>query len=267
MKICEACGTENDDTRVFCMSCGARLPAPAAGSLPGLPKNPVANVGATAPPVSTFRPAGQSSKPGKIRQARRGFFETLFALLPWLLLAGLGVAIYLATLPPADIPAPATPDISESNRLADFLKKASETSGGAFQADQGAINRFLAASVRLQPVSNLFGLKTDYTRCYARLSDNRLDFTLQIEIQGHPLYLTLGLAPAEKKGRLVPEVVGAQFGRLPLPAPIASLARVIWSPCFDSLENVIVLLRGAQSAKVEDGRIVFRWPGGSESPR
>jgi hypothetical protein len=94
-----------------------------------------------------------------------------------------------------------------------------------------------------------------------------MDFTLQIEIHGQPVFLTLGFSPVEKNGRVFPEVAGAQIGRLPLPAPIASLLLPLWSPCFDSLENVIDLLRGAQSAKVEDGRIVFRWPGGTESPR
>ena len=267
MKTCESCGTENDDTRVFCTNCGARLPAPAPGSLPGLPKNPAANVGASAPPVSGYRPSGQLKKPGKIRQAGRGFFGTLFVFLPWIAVAGLGAAIYLAIQPPADIPPVAAPDSAESNRLAEFLQKASATPGGAFQADQGAINRFLAAGVRLEPVTNPFGVKADFNRCYARLAKDRMDFTLQIEVQDHPLYLTLGLAPAEKNGRLIPKVVGAEIGRLPLPGPLASIVLPVWSPCFDSLENVIDLLRGAQSAKVEEGRIVFRWPAGSESPR
>lgn len=266
MKTCEACGTENDDTRVFCMNCAARLPAPAPGSLPGVPKNP-ANVGVSAPPVSSFRPTIQTKKPGKIRQAGRGFFGTLFAFLPWLLLIGLGATIYLAIQPPANIPPEATPDSAESNRLVEFLQKASTSSGGAFQAEQGAINRFLAASVRLEPIANPLGMKAGFTRCYAQLAENQLDFTLQIEIQGHPVYLTLGLAPGEKNGRLTSRVVGAEIGRLPLPAPLASLILPVWSPCFDSLENMIDLLRGAQSAKLDDGRIVFRWPGESESPR
>ena len=264
MKTCESCGTENDDTRVFCMNCGTRLPAP--GSLPGVPKTSAA-VGASAPPISTFRPTAPIKKPGKIRQAGRGFFGTLVFFLPWFLLAGLGAAIFFAIQTPSDIPADAAPDPDESQRLVEFLQKASSTPGGAFQADQGAINRLLAAGVRLEPIANPFGVKTAFTRCYTRLSENRMDFTLQIEIHGQPVFLTLGFSPVEKNGRVFPEVAGAQIGRLPLPAPIASLLLPLWSPCFDSLENVIDLLRGAQSAKVEDGRIVFRWPGGTESPR
>ncbi len=263
MKTCESCGTENDDTRVFCMNCASRLPAPSPGSLPGVPKNPAA-VGASAPPVSLSRPVGQTRKPGKIRQARRGVFETLLALLPWLLLACLGAALYLAIQPPADIPPEASPDPAEAGRMADFLQKASTTPGGAFQAEQSSINRFLATAVRLQPLPNSFGLEAEYTRCYARLEKDRMEFTLQIALRGHPVYFTLALAPGQKNGRLVPGVAGAGIGRLPLPA---ALLMPVWRPCFDSLQNVIVLLRTAESASVEEGRIVIRWPGGSASPR
>jgi hypothetical protein len=267
MKTCEVCGLENDDTRVFCHNCAARLPAPAPGSLPGLPKKPADVVGAAAPPVSSFKPATRPKPPGKIRQARRGFFETLFGLLPWLFIAGLGVAIYLILQPPDNIPAPAVPNAEESDRMAVFFQDASRTPGGAWQGEQNAINRFLAANVRLEPVANSLGVKSSFERCYAKLLDGRMDFTLQIAIFDRDLYLTLALAPATENGRLQPRVLGAELGRLPVPSPLASLLLPVWSPCVDSLAAVVDLLQKAESAEVKPGRLVIRWPSGSQASR
>ena len=267
MKICEACGMENDDTRVFCHNCAARLPAPAAGSLPGLPKKAAPVVGAAAPPISSYQPTARPKPPGKIRQARPGIFSILYSLLPWLLLAGFGAAIYLVFQPPDFIPAPAQPDLVETGRLELFFQEATKTPGGAWHGEENAINRFLASNVRLEAVSNSLGVKSQFHRCYVRLGQDRMDFTLQIAVFDRDLYLTLLLAPATENGRLHPRVIGAELGRLPVPAPLAAWILPIWSPCLDSLGNVVDILQKAESAEVKPGRIVIRWPGGSEATR
>jgi len=267
MKTCAACGAENDDTRVFCLNCAARLAAPAPGSLPGLQKPKVASSGAAAPPVSSYKLEGRRSAPRKIRQARPGFFQLLWLLLPWLLLAGLGVAFFLVLQPPADIPSAVSSNPSDANPLVQFLQKASTSPGGAWQAEEGSINRFLATAVRLQPISNPLGLRARFVRCYVRLKPERLAFTLQIAVQDHPLYLTLLLAPSSDAGRLKPRVAGAELGRLPLPSFLASWILPLWKPCFESLGDTLDVLRGAESAELDNGRLVVRWPGESASPR
>lgn len=265
MKTCEACGTENDDTRVFCHNCGARLPAPAPGSLPGVPKKASSVVGASAPPISPVQAGGRSIKPGKIPQARRGFFSTLFGLLPWILLAGFAFGLFLVFQPPANIPAPVEPDPAESERLGAFLQQAAQTPGGAWQGEQTAVNRFLTANVQLAPVANALGIKSRFERCFVVFGTNQLDFTLQIALFDRDLYLTLRLAPSTESGRLQPRVLGAQLGRLPVPAPLANLLLPIWSPCADSLSAVMDLLQKAESAEVQPGRLVIRWPGASQA--
>ena len=256
---------ENDDTRVFCHNCAARLPAPAPGSLPGLPKKAADVVGAAAPPVSSFQPAARAKKPGGIRQARPGFFATLFGLLPWILLAGFAFSLYLIFQPPADIPPPAEPNLAENSRLEMFFQQAAKTPGGAWQGEETAINRFLAANVDLVPAGNALGVKSRFERCFVRLTKDQLAFTLQLAIFDRDIYLAIRLAPSTENGRLHPLVLGADLGRLPVPAPLASLLLPIWSPCADSLPGIVDFLQKAESAEVAPGRLVIKWPGASRA--
>lgn len=264
MKTCEACGTENDDTRVFCHNCAARLPAPAPSSLPGLPKRSANVVGASAPPVSSFLPAALPKKSGKIRQARPGIFSTLLSLLPWILLAGFASALYLVFQPPADIPAPAKPDPNENTRTEMFFQQAAKTPGGAWQGTAESINRFLAANMNLEPAGNALGVKSRFERCFVRLAPAQLDFTLQLALFDRDIYLTIHFAPATENGRLQPRVLGAQLGQLPVPAPLANAILPIWTPCADALPGVVSLLQKAESAEVQPGRLSIRWP---DAPR
>ena len=257
MKVCEACSTENDDTRVFCLNCGQRLAAPAKGSLPGVPTG--FSVGASAPALPTA--SVRRPLPGKARKLSSTGRGGLLSFLPILLLVALGVAIYLVSQPPASIPAPATADEQATQRMLAFFQKASSAPGGAWMADQHSINQFLSTSVRLQPIANNLGLHADFERCYVELREGGLDFVMQQKIQDYPLYFTLRVQPVVSDGLLSVRFAGASLGRLPVPEFATPLLMALWQPCFDSMESAINILGTAREVRITPKSVVVRWPG------
>ena len=258
MKICGECGTENDDTRVFCLNCAKRLPPSIPGSKPRLPAE---SAGINAPKPFTPQPP---KTPAKLRQAGARFSTIVFRLFSLLVTTAAGYAIYLILQPPTVIPPPFPPaSAEESARFANFLRDASKSSGGAWQVDENAINRFLAANVRLISADNSLGIKVAFDRCYIALDEGRMDFTMQVEVFDRSLFLRITLAPAPEGSGLGIRVVGAALGQLQIPGPLAQFLLPLWSPCFASLENVLAILKKADSAELSPKRLVVRWPASS----
>jgi hypothetical protein len=261
MKICTACQTENNDTRVFCLNCRERLPAPVLGSAPGLPET-IAQVPA---PRFSFTVSEKKQIPKRSPNARRNYVGLFLNLVFWVVLAGLVWAIYLVTQPPSSIQPPVERDAAAASSLAAFFKKASTTPAGTWMGSEDAINRFLLENVRLVPLASQIGLHTEFNRCFVELHEGRLDFVMQQTLQGYPLYFTLLLEPYSEDGDLKVRVAGASFGRLPIPAPLAPFVIGLWQPCFDSLGAIVDRLDSASSASVAPNSLVVRWPGKSES--
>lgn len=258
MKICGACSTENDDTRVFCLNCGTRLPLPVPGSKPGLPVNPTELAGASAPQIYKH----QASKgPAKLRKAGTRFSTIVFRIFLLLALAAVGFGTYLGLQPPVDIPqaypAANSQDIAQ---MLGFLRAASQSSGGAWQVDEQSVNQLLASAVSLRSAENPLGSKIRFQRCYVALGEGRLDFTMQAAVFDQILYFRVAFAPVSQGGKIVARVVDASIGQLPIPGVIAQFLLPLWNPCFKSLAPTLALFEGAKSAEVTPKRIVVRWP-------
>ena len=261
MKICTACNTENDDTRVFCLECRQRLPQSVAGSPAGPKPNPT---GASAPPLSSTRTI-KKPIPRRVPNGRWNVFRLFWNLIFLAVLAGLVFAIYLVSQAPETIPPAVQKDSAASASLASFLNKASTTPGGAWMGSEDAINKFLLENVKLAPVATALGLHTEFKRCFVELGEGRLDFVMEQTLEGHPLYFSLHLAPDSSQGDLKVRVLGASLGRLPLPSVLARPLLPLWQPCFDSLGAIVETLDSAASASVTPKSLVVRWPGKGES--
>lgn len=255
MKVCGDCGTENDDTRVFCLNCAKRLPA----SIPGSKPRPATeSVGISAPkPITPQAPKTLL----KLPQTRARFSTVLFRLFVLLLLGAAGFVAYLILQPPTEVPRPVpSASAEEVSQFASFLRDASRTSGGTWQGDESAINRFLTANVRPQPMGNSFGIKVAFERCYVELHEGRIDLTMQVTVFDHPLFLRVCLAPVAKGSGLGVRVVNAGLGHLLVPGPVAQFLLPLWNPCFAPIENTLATLKGGDSAKISPQRLVVRWP-------
>lgn len=255
MKICGDCGTENDDTRVFCLNCAKRLPSSIPGSKPA---PAIESVGIGAPkPITPQAP----KTPVKLRQAGTRYSTILFRLLALLLVGAAGFAVYLILQPPTEVPQPVpSASVAEVNQFARFLRDASRTSGGTWQGDESAINRFLAANVRPQLIENSLGIKVSFERCYIEMHEGRIDFTMQVAVFDKSLFLRITLAPVTEGSGLGVRVVDAALGQLVVPGPVAQFLLPLWNPCFVSLENILAILKKADSAEVSPKRLVVRWP-------
>jgi hypothetical protein len=261
MKICTACNTENDDTRVFCLECGQRLPQPVAGSPTGISQ---ASVGASAPPL----PASRSVKkqiPRRTPNAGRNVMSLFLNLLFWAVLVGLVFGIYLFSQAPEVIRPALEKDAAASAALASFFRKASTTPGGAWMGSEDSINRFLLENVKLVPVAGPFGIHTEFKRCFVQLGEGHLDFVMEQSLEDYPLYFSLQLEPYSQDGDLKVRVLGASLGKLPVPALVAPYILAIWRPCFDSLGAIVDTLDSASSASVTPKSLVVRWPGKGDS--
>ena len=261
MKICTACNTENNDTRVYCLNCGQRLPAPKPGSNPGFAEK---NANVSAPHI----PLAQTEKksiPRKAPNTGRNFASLFFNLLFWAVLAGLVFAIYLVSQAPGVIRPAVEKDAAASAALASFFRKASTTPGGAWMGSEESINRFLLENVKLVPVAGPLGIHTEFKRCFVKLGEGNLDFVMEQSLEGYPLYFSLQLQPYTQDGDLKVRMTGATLGRLPVPAPVVPFILAIWQPCFDSLGAIVDSLDTANSASVTPKSLVVRWPGKGDS--
>jgi hypothetical protein len=261
MKICAACNTENDDTRVFCLNCRERLPQAIPGSDPGFSENAVR----VAVPEISVTQGKKKSIPRRAPNAGRNLFSLFLNLAFWAVLAGLVFGIYLMSQAPSAITPAVEKDAAASAALAAFFKKASMTPGGAWMGSEESINRFLLENVKLVPLATALGIHTEFKRCFVELGEGRLDFVMEQSLESHPLFFALHLEPYSEDGDLKLRVLGASLGRLPIPALLADHLLVIWQPCFDSLGAIVDTLDSASSASVTPKSLVVRWPGKGES--
>jgi len=265
MKICEACGTENDDTRVFCLNCGQRLVAPVSGVMPRGAAS-TSSAGASAPPLPVT-PQKRKAPVNKLRQRSSGGRGLFTRLLPLVLLAGIGFAVYLILQPPVEIPDSVAIDRESTEHMVAFFQKAAASPDGVWSADQRAINQFLAANVRLASPAIPFGLHSDFVRCFVTLHEGGLDFVMQQKINDYPLYFALQVEPMDGGSSVGVRIAGARLGRLPVPDFLARLLLPLWEPCFDSLQNSLALLRTGRSVSITPKKVVMRWPGKGDSAR
>lgn len=261
MKICTACNTENDDTRVFCLNCGQRLPQSSPATSVGVKQAPV---GASAPPLPSSKPV-KKQIPRKSSNTARNLFSLFWNLLFWAILAGMVFGIYLISQTPAAIRPAVEKDSAASVALASFFKKASMTPGGAWMGSEDAINKFLVENVKLVPVKTALGIHTEFKRCFVELGEGHLNFVMEQSLEDYPLYFSLKLEPYSQDGDLKVRVLGASLGKLPIPAFVAPYILAIWRPCFDSLGAILETLDSASSASVTPKSLVVRWPGKGDS--
>jgi hypothetical protein len=261
MKICSACNTENDDTRVFCLECGQRLSQSVPGSAAASPQKAV---GASAPALPGARDI-KKPLPRKSSAPIKSLVSLFFNLFFWLVLAGLVFGIYLVSQAPGVIRPAVEKDAAASAALVSFFRKASTTPGGAWMGSEESINRFLVENVKLVPVSGPFGIHTEFKRCFVKLGEGSLDFVIEQSLEGHLLYFSLQMQPYSQDGDLKVRMLGASLGRMPVPAPVVPFLLAIWQPCFHSLGAIVDSLKSASSASVTPKSLVVRWPGKGDS--
>ncbi|MEI8311137.1 MAG: zinc ribbon domain-containing protein, partial [Verrucomicrobiota bacterium] len=160
MRTCDHCGTQNDDTRVFCGNCGTRLtaaaspdpaesPQPAnAASAPALPA-----AGVTAPPLPQplYRRPKRGPKPAPVSERSATGF--LISSLFWLMVVSATLACLIQMVrEPDSIPAAVGIDTAAAHETFSTLKELGASPKPiSWTVNAKAINQYLESTIEMKP--------------------------------------------------------------------------------------------------------------------
>ncbi len=264
-RICGECGTSNNDSRVYCMDCGARLPetseATPASSAP--PEFTSAGVSAPPLPTASYR---TSVRKGHIKQAKARRLS-LSAELLLLAILGFALACLIQALRVPDaVGAPAARDDQAAEKtFANLEKCATSPTLATWTLNVSAINQFLASDV--PPTGGAADPRRALPRAFTITDFGSLEFFVERTFLGRSVYFSLEATPVSSGGKLQAKVTGGTVGRLPVPSFLMQFLLPQFDPALKRLAPAIELARTAQSIAINPTDITLQWPGaGTNSP-
>lgn len=274
MRACQHCGTENDDTRVFCANCGTRLPAlgsaeatesPAqASAVPGLP-----TAGVTAPPlpVPSYRKPKRTSQPAPV--AERSATGFLISSLFWLAVVSAMLACLIQMVrEPDNIPAALGVDTAAARETFSTLKNLGASSKPiSWTVNSKAINQYLESSIEMKPAeAGLSGLSARFQRAFVKLHKGNLTLYVDQKFLGADLYFFLDLEPENAGAGLKVKPTGGGVGRLPVHPLLMPVFLRLFEPTITGLSQPLEFLKKAKSAALTPDAATLQWPGTGTKP-
>lgn len=237
---CASCGYDNDPTRVYCHSCGAKLERTAA----------------TAPPTGYTHPTDVLRPKRRSTAARGGLVGALAKLA---ILGVLAAGVVLALLPPRDVPAPVAADEGLSARLSGLLDDASAaTEPRAFALPAAEINRWLVSSVALRSIES--PLKLHPQRIYAVPGRGDVRIGLELALPGAGrIFLEGDYAPVRGSGGYTLQPRRYAIGRLSLPVPLGWPVQRQMDGLAAALAGPLAQFARASHIGIEPGAVTLRW--------
>ena len=253
--LCPVCGFANEDNRVFCQNCGARLPVSNVENKAD-PASPQAK--ATSPRSGPRRllPRHTNSLPGRKSQ----LLASAASVVTSSAITGFLLAILLQILrPPDGLPPRVTrPSETFAAGLATSLHTASENFyPRTVEVSTEQANNFLAARVRLK--RNSAAVK--FVRCYAIPQHGATRIGIEQALLRLPIYIELLVQPQMAVGKLEPRFIGGSIGRMPIPSPIVSMLVRSFNPIFQSVDGLILWLSSASLIESSPKGWTIHWPG------
>lgn len=273
-KICESCGEGNDGTRVFCTNCGVRLvaPPPAEESPAGkkdkkkVEKPVVSTAGSAAPKIERHTARRQaelatvSGRTGVIRLLLHNAFGCV------LLSAFLAALIQFAREPDNIPPAPEVDLVAAGETLSILNAAAAAPGPSSWVINQNAINQFLVSTIQKPPTeAGASKFRAEFQRAWILLQKNKFIFSIEKKFAGQSLFFLLQLEPgksgAAPEHKLDVEVIGAEFGHLPIHPLIIPYIMPIFQPVIDGLKPPLESLRAAESVEITPTDVKLVWAG------
>jgi len=265
MRTCEHCGTQNDDSRIFCLNCGGRLPTLTSANSKAGGKAAEASGGSAAPALPKRKGGGRKIRPAD------GSGRSVPGLLFSALITSTVIAVSLACIvqglrAPSGLPERKPPNQAVAQAQFDLLHF---YLGSEYPLDAGieasAVNTYLLAAVEPVATTNVSWLGAKFQRAFVIYGEGAFDFVIEQKSLGHPIFYTLRMAPDGTPGALGVRTVGASIGRMPIHPMLLPLVHPIFESMLASLTQATELLQKAKGVVITPKIATFSWSG-SKNP-
>lgn len=269
MRVCQHCGEESDDTRVFCSNCGTRLSAPdpgaggnaqPGGSGPSLP--------ISAPPLPETR--GKSTK-GSLKSSSpkgRSLLGSLFSTLFWgAVFSALLACLVQMCREPDGVPAPVGLDSAAASGSLSILKGlATAPTPSTWAISSRSANQFLETFIEMKPSGDgSRGLGAEFERAFVVLRSGSLALGIEEKFLGRNLYLLLNIQPQASGAGMEARFTGGSIGRLPVHPALVPFFIRIFQPTLEGLSQPVELLKRANEVTITPEDATLQWSGTGKS--
>ena len=274
MRTCQHCGTDNDDTRVFCSNCGTRLPvqaaaAPVATGGPAGKPSAAAAPGLAAPPLPgvPHRKPRKSARPEPVAESGASGFLVLSLLWLVVISATLACLVQMVREPDA-IPAVVGVDKAAAHETFSTLKGlCSSRTPSSWIVNSKAINQFLESTIEMKPVEGgLPAMGARFQRAFVKLNKGSFAFCIDQQFFGADLYFSLDLDPQITGAGLDVKPAGGSIGRMPVHPALMPVFLRLFEPAIAGLFQPLEFLRKANSVTITPDDATLKWPGTGKTP-
>ncbi len=251
---CGACAHENDQTRVFCQNCGARLERPEGAAAPKIS-------GPTKVPTGPLKVQRQGMGPlGLLLWVFRRLLSTAF-------LGALIAMLIQMSRAPEGIP-PAKPgNEAAARQLFESVQSFSDNIyPRGLDVTQDQINNYLAARILpAQGQTEGMNFRAEFQRAFVVIGSGKADLFIEQKLLGHPVYLYLTAVPGAPGEPL--RYTGGGVGRIPVHEKLVPLLERVISPVVTSAQDVSPLAGKATTVVFVPGVAKLNWPGAKPAGR
>jgi hypothetical protein len=227
---CAQCGHQNDLTRVFCQNCSARLERPTGDE----------------PRISGPTKAAFGVRQGS-RSAKTGMIGALFGLIRSLittaiLAALLALVIQMARQPDGVLPAQPASDAQAGQLLQTLQTFAGSTYARTIEITEAQANNYLKSSIVPDHEGSGKFFRADFSRAFVRIKSGELNFFVEQQFYGWPIYMHLVTVPETSGGKVSLRVTGGGIGRMPLNTRLVPLLESVLRPVIASTSEAAAVL-------------------------
>jgi len=250
---CPACGYENDATRVFCHSCGVRLPR----TEDQIKEKAEQNRQATEDAKKVLR---EGHKKANKRSIKDLLASAVHALITMGFYAAFAAAFILAFRAPENLPPPGEPNERLVQAGERQITNASKPGfKGTIATSQEQVNDYLASKDILQSRTIFMLIEAKVRRLFVVLENGDFTFGLEYSLMGAPVYLTTNFAITGSPGAFSLEILGGSIGRLPV-HPVVFEKGIKWyQPAAEALHGQLEILSEAESVSVTPDYVKLTW--------
>jgi len=247
--ICDACGYENEPQRIYCHNCGAKLD-----------RNKL--------------PSEKETKPETIHEIQRrhqraaaaqSFMKGIGTFVGVVILAVITACVVLLFKPPDDLPAVPNQDalLDAPMITVDLQGVVSHPTLVAISYTEEQVNGFLMRGLRSGASSRNKEAMVKLERALAGFEPGQVRVVMTVKVYVVPITVQSWRRVELAGGTLSDEVVGLQFGSLPIHPAAAPVLKNLFGNLWRALDQEKRLVERLESMVFEEKRVVLSG-GGSE---